>query len=48
MLGENVGVKGCICNSSGLKQQFEMKEVLSQVTTNSVIKNQILFKESNF
>lgn len=47
MPGENLGVKECICYSGGLKQKFGVKEVLSQVTTNSGIKNQILFEESN-
>lgn len=44
--GENLGVKECICDSGGLRQKFEVKEVLSQVTTNSVIKKQTLFEES--
>lgn len=46
-LGKNLGVKECICDSNGSEQKSEMKDVLSQVTMNSAIKNEILLKESN-
>lgn len=46
MPGENLGINECLCDSGGLKQKFVVKEVLPQVTTNSVIKNQIWFKEA--
>lgn len=47
MPGGNLRVKQSISDSGRLKQKFEVKEVLSRVTVNSVTKNQILFEGSN-